>query len=60
MLQTRGIQINTPRWTCVWGSDDHPDSHKEWKQKPRPIPEALRILKEHVEEKTGSKFNFVL
>lgn len=61
--QTRGITIRTPRWTTVFGKDDSPTpatDTKVYKIAPRKIPEALEVLLEHMQERTGKRYNFVL
>ncbi|KZT44230.1 hypothetical protein SISSUDRAFT_1111841 [Sistotremastrum suecicum HHB10207 ss-3] len=58
--RTRGMTIRTPRWTCVWGCDDTGAPLAAYKKKPRPIPVALQELKQHVEERTGATYNFIL
>ena len=56
----RGININTPRFTCVWGCDETGSDPKAYKIAPRPIPKALKDLLGFVEERTGAHYNFVL
>lgn len=58
--QTRGITIRTPRWTNVWGCDETGAPPSAYKIQPRKIPPVLRELKEHMEVRTGAKYNFVL
>ncbi|WWD16042.1 hypothetical protein CI109_100467 [Kwoniella shandongensis] len=57
----RGININTPRFTTVFGKDS---TDIPWggymKCRPRAIPEILLKLMQKVEEVTGSTFNFAL
>jgi hypothetical protein len=52
--------IRTPRWTNVWGCDDTGAPKSTYKIQPRKIPEVLEGLKNHMEEMTGEKYNFVL
>lgn len=56
----RGIHINTPRYTCVWGCDGTGAPPSAYKIQPRPIPKVLKELKDWVEQRTNAKFNFVL
>lgn len=58
--QTRGVTIRTPRWTNVWGCDETGAPPSTYKIKPRKIPGVLQRLKEHMEERTSEKYNFVL
>ncbi|KAK5130673.1 hypothetical protein LTR08_001834 [Meristemomyces frigidus] len=69
-------QINTPRFTTVFGLDDtsrfdpegrivdatsgKPVMKDAYKCKPRPIPECLDLLRTLTENATGCKFNFAL
>lgn len=69
-------QINTPRFTTVFGIDetstftdqgdiaDHvsrrPVPASAYKCRPRPIPQCLDLLRQLTENVTGCKFNFVL
>ncbi|WWD10059.1 hypothetical protein V865_008192 [Kwoniella europaea PYCC6329] len=57
----RGININTPRYTTVFGKDstDIPWSGY-MKCRPRAIPEVLERLMRKVEQVTSSQFNFCL
>ncbi|OCF36430.1 hypothetical protein I316_01679 [Kwoniella heveanensis BCC8398] len=57
----RGININTPRYTTVFGKDstDIPWTGYQ-KCKPRAIPEVLVNLMRKVEQVTSSQFNFCL
>jgi alkylated DNA repair dioxygenase AlkB len=59
-FKARGIDVKTPRWTCVWGADEVPSSSAVWRVKPREIPQVLQELKQQVEKVTGEHFNFVL
>lgn len=69
-------QINTPRYTTVFGVDDtsrfndsgeivdaassKPVKQDAYKSKPRPIPECLDLLRRLTENATGCSFNFCL
>ncbi|WVR05170.1 hypothetical protein IAU60_002182 [Kwoniella sp. DSM 27419] len=57
----RGININTPRYTTVFGKDS---TEIPWtgyqKCRPRAIPEVLLRLMRKVEQVTSSQFNFCL
>lgn len=68
-------QVNTPRFTTVFGVDDtsrfdkgnlidaasgKPVPHNAYKSKPRPIPECLNVLRRLTENVTGFSFNYVL
>lgn len=69
-------QINTPRYTTVFGVDDtsrfddrghivdaasgKPVKQDAYKCKPRPIPECLDLLRRLTENATGCTFNFCL
>ncbi|KAK6903013.1 hypothetical protein I204_07848 [Kwoniella mangroviensis CBS 8886] len=57
----RGMNINTPRYTTVFGKDstDIPWSGY-MKCRPRAIPEVLERLMRKVEQVTSSQFNFCL
>ncbi|WVF72222.1 hypothetical protein IAT40_007034 [Kwoniella sp. CBS 6097] len=57
----RGININTPRYTTVFGKDstDIPWTGYQ-KCKPRAIPEVLLNLMRKVEQVTSAQFNFCL
>ncbi|WWC89973.1 uncharacterized protein L201_004902 [Kwoniella dendrophila CBS 6074] len=59
--KVRGIDINTPRFTTVFGKDS---TQTPWsgyqKCKPRAIPEILERLMRKVEQVTNSQFNFCL
>lgn len=57
---TRGINIRTPRWTCVWGCDETGAPLSAYKIKPRPLPTVLRLLLEYMQGQTEAKYNFVL
>lgn len=71
----RGMQINTPRYTTVFGIDETADfgpddqifsksktiiPYSKFPRPPRPIPKALKDLKFLVESATGETFNFCL
>lgn len=69
-------QINTPRFTTVFGIDEtakfddqggvvdvtsgKPVSKDAYKCRPRPVPECLDLLRRLTENATGCKWNFVL
>ncbi|KAF2807021.1 uncharacterized protein BDZ99DRAFT_465762 [Mytilinidion resinicola] len=69
-------QINTPRWTTVFGVDEtcsfgadgnlldsktrQPVARDKYKCKPRPIPHCLDTLRTITEGTTGETFNFCL
>lgn len=69
-------QINTPRYTSVFGVDEtarfdeqgklleatsgKPVAKDAYKCQPRPIPECLDVLRRLTENATGCKWNFVL
>ena len=69
-------QINTPRWTTVFGIDETSRFNDNGEIvdattgrllakdayccKPRPIPQCLDLLRELTENATGCKFNFAL
>ena len=69
-------QINTPRFTTVFGLDEtsyfdsegriidstsgKPAIHGAYKCKPRPLPQVLDLLRTLTENATGCKFNFAL
>ena len=73
---TLETQINTPRFTTVFGLDDtchfnsegrivestsgKPAANGAYKCKPRPLPQALDLLRTLTENATGCKFNFAL
>ena len=47
----------------MFGKDDSPTpatDTKVYKIAPRKIPEALEVLLEHMQERTGKRYNFVL
>lgn len=50
----RGIQINTPRWTTVFGKDATEKPWTGYKSKPRAIPEVLLMLMKHGALDTGN------
>ncbi|KNC96848.1 uncharacterized protein SPPG_07680 [Spizellomyces punctatus DAOM BR117] len=56
----RGMEVNTPRFTTVFGIDETKSPASFYKQPPRPIPMPLQILKAHVESATGATYNFTL
>lgn len=75
MYLARGMTINTPRYTTVFGLDEtaiwdgdrvlsamskQPVPSNVYQKPPRPIPGCLQELKECVEQATGESFNFVL
>lgn len=69
-------QINTPRWTTVFGVDETstftpaailketktnaPTPPTKYKYKPRPIPACLDLLRKQVEAATAQRYNFCL
>lgn len=69
-------QINTPRFTTVFGLDDtarfdqngvvvdaasgKPVPKASYKCQPRPLPQCLEVLKELTQNATGCRFNFAL
>lgn len=55
-----GLGIVTPRYTTVFGIDDSAKPMGVYDRPPRRIPPVLRLLKEHVERRTGATFNFCL
>jgi hypothetical protein len=73
---TTETQINTPRYTTVFGLDEtarfndsgaivesvsgKPVATDAYKCAPRPIPESLDVLRRFTENTTGCKFNFAL
>ncbi|WWC61047.1 uncharacterized protein I303_103625 [Kwoniella dejecticola CBS 10117] len=57
----RGMHINTPRYTTVFGKDSTPTPWSGYQKcSPRAIPEVLQRLMRKVEQITGSQFNFCL
>ncbi|KZO91606.1 hypothetical protein CALVIDRAFT_488732 [Calocera viscosa TUFC12733] len=56
----RGMSINTPRYTTVFGKDLTQGVDTAYQKKPRPIPPLLAALKDEVEKVSGASFNFVL
>ncbi|KZT52560.1 hypothetical protein CALCODRAFT_502112 [Calocera cornea HHB12733] len=56
----RGMTINTPRYTTVYGKDMMNGVDTAYQKKPRPIPPLLAALKDEVERVSGASFNFVL
>lgn len=56
----RGIHINTPRFTTVFGCDETGAKPSAYKIAPRALPKVLHELKSWVEQRTGHKYNFVL
>jgi hypothetical protein len=56
----RGLAINTPRYTTVYGKDVTNGEDKMYQKKPRPIPPLLAALKDEVEKLCEAEFNFVL
>ncbi|RXK35478.1 hypothetical protein M231_07256 [Tremella mesenterica] len=56
----RGVNINTPRYTTVFGKDSTDKPWNGYKVKPRAIPEILLLLMREVEHVTNSTFNFAL
>ncbi|KAL7424156.1 hypothetical protein Q5752_001742 [Cryptotrichosporon argae] len=58
--RVRGIDINTPRWTTVFGKDGQRREWDGYKCRPRAIPPVLLMLMQKVEQATGEHFNFCL
>ncbi|KAI5789073.1 2OG-Fe(II) oxygenase superfamily protein [Geopyxis carbonaria] len=60
---TRGgtqVLVHTPRYTTVFGLDATSAASANSTTPHRPLPSCLRRLKDHVETRTGARFNFVL
>ncbi|KAK9814334.1 hypothetical protein WJX72_004103 [[Myrmecia] bisecta] len=61
--RTRGIDIDTPRFTTTFGIDQafKPGSSLSvYERKPRPIPAPLQALLDQVSQATGADYNFLL
>ena len=56
----RLVHIVTPRYTTVFGIDETQQLLERYTRSPRDVPPMLMNLKQHVEQATNARYNFVL